>query len=136
MVAGLCPYELHGFGVSDGQDQCVSSAALGMDSGEDVAPLIAGTTWSSRALSYRCPNAPIGRFKTEACFILEAQPDPLVRICLVQFRQRLERFFGRQLGPLGWPPRGVLGAAAASTGAGVAGSASRSRDGPYDHGVR
>ncbi len=59
----------------------MGSARLGMDGGENVAPFIAGTTWSGRTLAYGCPHTPIGRFQTEARFVLEAQPDSFSRLC-------------------------------------------------------
>ncbi|CAA9221257.1 MAG: hypothetical protein AVDCRST_MAG93-456, partial [uncultured Chloroflexia bacterium] len=91
--------ELHGLGVGDRQDQGVGGARLGMHRSENVAPLVPGTTWSGRTLADGCPDPTVGWLETEARLVLEAPPHPLIRLCLTQFRQCGERFFGTQLGP-------------------------------------
>ena len=84
-------------GVSNGQDQRVSGTAVGMDGGEDVAPFVSGTAGCGRTLADGYPDPAVGRFKAKARFILEAQPDPLIRVRLAQPRQYRERFLERGL---------------------------------------
>jgi len=97
----------------------VGGARFRMDGGKDVAPFVPSKTRGGRSLTDGSPHTPIGWLETKTCFVLKAEPDPFISLCLTQFRQRLKRFFGRQLGPRHWPPEDAPGAATEPIGAGA-----------------
>lgn len=85
--------ELHGLDVSQRQDERVGRTGLRMNGSKDVAPLVATAAGSNRALTDGRPDAAVAGLQVEACFILETQPDALVRVVSTQLRQDIKRFF-------------------------------------------